>query len=43
VLRDVRRSRAGGGERGDAPKERDGVDLLARLARLAPRIGKPVP
>lgn len=43
MLCDVRRSRAGGGERGDALKERDGVDLLAQLARLAPRIGKPVP
>jgi hypothetical protein len=46
VLRDVRKTRAGGGERVDklgGPKESEDVDLLARCARLAPRIGKPAP
>jgi hypothetical protein len=46
VLCDVLRSRAGGGEREEvlkSPREREGVDLFARLTRLAPRIGEPAP
>jgi hypothetical protein len=39
---DVRKIRAGGGERGELPI-REGVDLLARLAILAPRAGEPEP
>lgn len=39
VLRDVRKTRAGGGERIeklDNPNEREDVDLLARCAKFAP-------
>lgn len=40
---DVRSSLAGGGERGVLPREREGVDLLARIVGYAPRFDGPIP